>query len=183
MTDNVVDVNTNQDSNESLGVFNINDPKVRDRYEEQRVVIDVDNPEIIDVLTKANMGVYSGKLASDLIEEYKDRNCKIMLMSEAVLLVKEHNLTKYVKPPTPITRERFEDMLDTLPPLNWRVGSTSESFMFLEALTDNIRSIFCRVDSNYYELANVETLTHADIVNICKNYRDNPKPIPDKSNV
>lgn len=57
-------------------------------------------------------------------------------------------VSKYVKTaPAPITRERFTEMLEVLPPSRWNRGDYVEFFHVCERLTDNLVSWFGRVGS------------------------------------
>lgn len=74
---------------------------------------------------------------------------------------------KYISPPAQITEEYFHEMLDVLPPMKWRREQGSESFMICEALTLDIRSIYCRIGDQYFEMADRQSLTHEQIVEKC----------------
>ena len=51
-------------------------------------------------------------------------------------------------PLTEITAQRFQDMLETLPPVDWHGNTYFESFLFLEKYTGEYRSQFIRVQQN-----------------------------------
>jgi hypothetical protein len=86
---------------------------------------------------------------------------------KAIELKVAHDRAKYSSPPTEISEERWIEMLEVLPPMKWRGKYGSESFMISEALTFDIRSIFCRIGNRYFELCDTDTLTHDQIVEKC----------------
>ncbi len=57
-----------------------------------------------------------------------------------------------IHPPAPITAERFEEMLNVLPPQRWKRFDGWETFEMCEHLSGNITAIFCRIGSDYFEL-------------------------------
>lgn len=70
--------------------------------------------------------------------------------------------------PVEVTEARWDEMLNVLPPMNWRNDHGTESFMICEAQTLDLHSIFCRLGDRYFEMTNRRGLNHAEIVEICK---------------
>lgn len=70
--------------------------------------------------------------------------------------------------PVEITAERFDEMLNVLPPMKWRGGRGEQSFMMCEFTIAYITTIFCEIAGRYFEMADSYTLTHADIVSKCR---------------
>lgn len=67
--------------------------------------------------------------------------------------------------PEPISAEQYSDALDALPPQDWQgIGTTVESFKFLERYAGRITSIYARVGCSYYRFHDICTLGHADII-------------------
>lgn len=67
--------------------------------------------------------------------------------------------------PQPISAEQYADALDALPPQDWQgIGTTAESFKFLERYSGRITSIYARVGCSYYRFHDICTLGHADII-------------------
>jgi hypothetical protein len=98
----------------------------------------------------------------------KHPEVKILTWEEVEPMIMEAAIALYVSPPKVITEERFNDMLEILPPMRWKQRSGAESFMISEALTHNIRSIFCRIGDTHYEMCDVDSLSHDEIVEKCK---------------
>jgi hypothetical protein len=72
-----------------------------------------------------------------------------------------------------ITGERFAEMLNILPPLNWHgIGDSAESFRVSEMLDCNTVTIFVRLGSpwpapKYFELVAGDGVTHQMAVSHC----------------
>ncbi|WP_337263703.1 MULTISPECIES: hypothetical protein [unclassified Serratia (in: enterobacteria)] len=67
-------------------------------------------------------------------------------------------------PVSEITETRFNDMLEVLPPLDWWGGEHSQSFKLMEMYSGNITDIFARFGTRYFQMRNIVTLTHAQII-------------------
>ena len=67
--------------------------------------------------------------------------------------------------PVEITRERFHEMLNILPPVAWSYGDPSfESFKMSEHTAGSITAIFVRIHDRYFELSDTCTLRHRECV-------------------
>jgi len=66
--------------------------------------------------------------------------------------------------PKKINLERFDDMLNVLPPCKWSRGSITESFFISEAETEDLHRWFARIDNHYFELVAPRSLRHEDII-------------------
>jgi hypothetical protein len=74
---------------------------------------------------------------------------------------------KYVTKPKLIDSDRWGEMLEVLPPMLWRSGSGSESFMICEATTADLHAIYCRIGQQYFEFTDSKYLSHQEIVQAC----------------
>ena len=72
------------------------------------------------------------------------------------------------KPPVEITRERFWEMLEVLPPEDWRSNGDHETFKLMEYTSGNITAIFCRIGERYWEMQDSVFLSSAQIVEKCR---------------
>jgi hypothetical protein len=72
----------------------------------------------------------------------------------------------YILPVSEITEERFNDMLEVLPPLNWHFNEAggAQSFKLAEMYCGNITQIFAQYGNRYFEFRDRETLTHQEII-------------------
>lgn len=72
------------------------------------------------------------------------------------------------EPARPVTRERFFDMLEVLPPGNWTRRMDSESFMVIECETANLYTWMVRVgagdSATYWEMIAPNDATHHDLL-------------------
>jgi hypothetical protein len=70
--------------------------------------------------------------------------------------------------PKEVTEERWHDMLCVLPPSKWRGSNGSQSFHVCEYLSGNFVSWFVNIGARYFELQDVDSLTHAQLVDMCQ---------------
>jgi hypothetical protein len=68
------------------------------------------------------------------------------------------------EPAHQITRERFWDMLEVLPPEKWERRDGTESFMISEAQTNDLHSFYARVRETYWEMILPRNSSHADVM-------------------
>jgi hypothetical protein len=66
--------------------------------------------------------------------------------------------------PTETTRERFQDMLEMLPPVAWTDRGATDTFKLLEPTYGPITAIFCRIGDRYYEMSDDIGMPHEKIV-------------------
>jgi hypothetical protein len=66
--------------------------------------------------------------------------------------------------PTEITRERFQEMLELLPPVAWTDRGATETFKMCERTYGPITAIFCRIGDRYYEMSDDIRMPHEKIV-------------------
>lgn len=69
-----------------------------------------------------------------------------------------------------IDEARFMDMLEVLPPLDWRGTSDSQSFKLSEMYSGNITNIFAQYGMRYFQMHNQCTLTHDEIMEKVKTF-------------
>lgn len=74
-------------------------------------------------------------------------------------------VSKYkVTPPQQVSRERFYDMLEVLPPARWYRGGHIEWFHVCEYLAENLVTWFGRLGNYYYEFNDVPSLTREQLI-------------------
>lgn len=95
-------------------------------------------------------------------------NVKIMTAEEFALLQESVSCTD----PVEITAEKFDEMLNVLPPMKWCRGESAESFMMSEFMTGRITGIYCRLGGRYFSFYGLCTMSHVDIVAKCAAARD-----------
>ena len=77
-----------------------------------------------------------------------------------------HRRQAYIMAPVQIDEARYWEMLNVLPPVGhcYDAGYNSSSFKMAERITDDITSIYARVDGRYYHLQDSIKLTHQEIM-------------------
>jgi hypothetical protein len=121
---------------------------------------------IIDEVTEDGLTFHFKNTFEEVLERYPGAE-----LWEAEKAFEEiHRLTyeRYISAPVEITEDRFDEMLNVLPPMKWRQGHGSESFMISESLTMDIRSIYCRIGDHYFEMSDRQSLTHREICDKCR---------------
>lgn len=70
----------------------------------------------------------------------------------------------FKRPPVEITSDRFHEMLEILPPEDWRTATNGTSFKLCEHTSGNITAIFVFTMGRYFEMQDSAFMTHADII-------------------
>jgi roadblock/LC7 domain-containing protein len=107
-------------------------------------------------------GRYSGDNLAAMQERYPD--AELMEYDEAKPLHDAAMIAKYCKPLKEVTAERYDDMLNVLPPLGWVRNHSDESFKLCEMTTGNLTLIVVRLGKKYYEYTGDVRTKHADII-------------------
>lgn len=79
-------------------------------------------------------------------------------------LVGEVQEKEYSKPWVKISEERFQEMLEVLPPENWRNTGNFEMFRMCEYMIGNYTSHFLRIRDEYFEAIREAGLTIPEAV-------------------
>ncbi|MDR2882087.1 MAG: DUF1419 domain-containing protein [Azoarcus sp.] len=103
-------------------------------------------------------GLYSRKTSDELVAEYP--GMLIGTVEEFKAFQNEALRTD----PEEITEERYWEMLEVLPPLNWRGTAGYESFMLSEFWCGDITTIYANRGSRYFTFKDVSTLSHKEIM-------------------
>lgn len=123
------------------------------------VFFDTTHSDIIDEVMPDGRGRYGGRTLTEYQAEYRGEVI-IISSDEAV----ERHKAKFMKPVRQVTKERFWDMLEVLPPCRWWRESAAESFFVSERITYDLVSWFVRLGDKYYELVASDKLNHHDVV-------------------
>ena len=91
---------------------------------------------------------YSGGLT---LTEYEAQHGKAVVVSEAELkeMIEEY-VSSIVTQPELITKERFWNALECMPPSRWHARCGVEMFHIVERITHDLVSWYGRVDDRYY---------------------------------
>ena len=74
-------------------------------------------------------------------------------------------LNEYRKEQSEITKDRYWEMLEILPPCRWFQGRTVEYFHVSERLLENLVSWFAQVDDRYFEFTDSDSIPHTQLLN------------------
>lgn len=80
--------------------------------------------------------------------------------------------------PVEITRDRFHDMLDILPPQRWTRSGGRECFHMLEATSHDYHFWFIRLGSRYFELVKPRSMDPARVCAIAEDWAAANPPAP-----
>lgn len=122
-----------------------------------------DQPGIQDLVhPTTGRGVYSGKS----LKEMQEKHNGIVIGNFDTVAGEQEGY--WIQPPTEITHERFDEMLNVLPPNDWCVWLVSESFKISERTSGTVTMIFCRIGvdegARYFEMQDSIFLTHEAII-------------------
>lgn len=98
------------------------------------------------------------------VEKVPYPTAEIMEWEEASKLYEAAQAAKYIGPVSLITQDRFNYLLEVLPPEDWQRGGSSESFKLMERLSGNITTIAARIGNDYYEFNDNARMTHVAII-------------------
>jgi hypothetical protein len=121
---------------------------------------------IIDEVTEDGLTFHFRHTLEEVLERYP--GAELWEAEKAFAEVQRLNYEHYISAAVEIDEDRFDEMLNVLPPMKWRQGHGSESFMIREALTMDIRSIYCRIGDRYFEMSDRQSLTHREICDRCR---------------
>lgn len=128
-------------------------------------------------------GFYVGRYSNLTLEQQRIKfpNMTIMSLDEVATLSEE----AAKKSVSEISSEKYNDMLEMLPPLGLVLAEKAASFKFMEMYSGNVANIFARVvldermnpdDSDspfirrYFTLRDKVTLSHSEIIKRCYEY-------------
>jgi hypothetical protein len=121
-------------------------------------------PGIIDLAIERD-GLMRGGYSGETLEEMSKRHPGVQIGKLGQVAAASDDMFRH--PPQPITKARFVEMLEVLPPEDWHCGDGAESFKLSERTSGSITAIFCRVGNRYFEMQDSFTLSHNEIVTRC----------------
>ena len=122
---------------------------------------------IYTFLTDAGRSRWGG----ETVEELQQRgavspDALVLPWLEAERLHNEADRARYCTGPELITAERFDEMLNCLPPERWSRSAGAESFRFGERLAGPIASFFLRIGTDYWQINEDQSTTHDELVRL-----------------
>ncbi len=116
----------------------------------------------LSTLNNDDTVAYSDGLTLAEYEQREGYKLRVIEDDEFFALVDAHENTLKTKP-TPITEQRFWDMLEVLPPCRWHNVGGFEVFHVSERLTGNLVSWFAQRNGNHWEFTDNASLPSADL--------------------
>ncbi|KLR59291.1 hypothetical protein [Diaphorobacter sp. J5-51] len=108
------------------------------------------HPQLVDELHECEDGKIVG-LFSHLTQQEHSQSLGVDVQVIDYDTFKKLRDDSYVTAPRPITKERFYEALDCLPPVRWGNYQGIESFRFLELYCGNVTSVFARKGDQFWE--------------------------------
>ena len=105
-----------------------------------------------------------GQIEADLVSRYGAYGeVKTTIHESAATYYKEKYDYMVAKE---VTQERFDDMLEVLPPCRWNRNALYEAYIVGECLVMNLYSVFIHIksDDKYYEVVAEKTVDYAELV-------------------
>lgn len=132
------------------------------------------------------VGFYSGKT----LEQYRQEHPTTVIASYDEIARYSEDLVR--RPVEEISAERYHDMLEMLPPVNWRLLKGESSFKFMERHSGNMTNIFASITTDvrlnpndpdskrvirYFEMLDNMYIPHDEIINRCREYMNSKQNI------
>ena len=118
---------------------------------------------IVTVLDAAGRCIYGGDDPTEYMEQYHPgERWEVLPLGKAIELQRIYDHSKYIKPPVRITEDRWEELLNVLPPAKW----TSLKFFVSECITADLYTCCVRLrtpggtDMAHFEM--VESISATD---------------------
>jgi hypothetical protein len=121
----------------------------------KHVILDLIHPE-----TQA--GIYGKKT----LAEQTAKHGPVTIMTLAEYDVIHENDWRIA--PDPIPMHHYTHALEVLPPENWVQEGGNSSFKIMEYWSGQMTSIYAKVDGAYYHLVDKASLTHGEIIAMCR---------------
>ncbi|MDT8992809.1 hypothetical protein RQP54_18190 [Curvibacter sp. APW13] len=132
----------------------------------QTVFFDMTNRQFVDLVNpNTKLGVYSHKTLNELAIEYKAEIVE-MDRKKAYRLQDEKHITAVEE----ATGEYFNEMLNVLPPCQWRRDRDFEHFFLSERISGSIVLYLVRAGERYFKFQDRERMESADIRKRIDNY-------------
>lgn len=112
----------------------------------------------IDIVRPDGRGAYSGKTLEQIREEHPD--VQVAHIDVSV----QHDRNRRMTLPSEITKERFWELLECLPPCKWRRSPSAEAFHISERITYDIVTWCVRIGESYYTFDDSDKLTAGDAI-------------------
>ena len=117
-------------------------------------------PVLIDLAKRRADGVLVGSVGGESLEAIAKRYPGAELGERDTVVAETER--RLISEPHEITRERFIEALEVLPPYDWQRLVYSESFKWVERFSGRITSVFVRIQDQYFEFKDRDCITHEE---------------------
>lgn len=105
--------------------------------------------------------LHAGETSAEAVGRLSDEYGELLVVIPTDQAMKRHEQAAKT-PPEEITEERFNDMLNVLPPVDWTITGNGESFKMSERYTGSITSIFVKLNQRCFTFRDTIKLPHDD---------------------
>lgn len=112
-------------------------------------------------------GEYRTQYDNETLAELRARgrvSMELLPFDDACKLIDDAQMAAYCHAPVEITRERFWEMLEVLPPGKWKRSENYEAFFVIEALAADIHAWHVRIGGRYWSLNRSRTRSPDSII-------------------
>ena len=121
---------------------------------------------VLDILRADGLTQCFGRTLDDVRAMHP--TAEVMPLDEAAT----RSESQWIGPVQEITRARYWDMLECLPPMRWKHFPDAETFYMSEFTSGNVTEHFCRIghdpDARYFCKADRFTLPALDLLLLCR---------------
>jgi hypothetical protein len=118
--------------------------------------------------------MFTGKTVEQMQQESAEQ-LEVMPFIQALELSSAADRARYCTGPKRITQERYEEMLNVLPPENWQRGVGYSCFRLSERLCGAIASFFVRIGDSYYQINENENTDPGVLFRACMDHDAPPE--------
>ena len=111
-------------------------------------------------------GIWKGFYSGETLEQMRERVPEIELrdINEVVDEIDAANVAAYCHPPKKIDAERYDDLLNVLPPCAWTRHAGAECFYISEAWTADLHQWCVKLPDSYWSLTRSRFTPPAEII-------------------
>jgi hypothetical protein len=124
---------------------------------------------VFTALTADSVCMFTGKTVEEM-QQGSTEVLEVMPFVQALELAEAASRARYCQGPRRISKERYEEMLNVLPPENWRRGVGYGCFRLSERLSGAIASFFVRIGDSYYQINEDEDADPGALFRACMDH-------------
>lgn len=106
----------------------------------------------------------------ETLEQIRERYPNAIITELDAILKAEADFFKQA--PVEIDAEKWDYMLNVLPPVQWTNEHGAETFKMSEMTSGTITTIFCRIGNRYFEVVDDYWVSHDQVATACKELID-----------